>query len=259
MSKLSRVFNDKRKNGNKLRSLLMSRMANRKITKKFKNEDKYMLLGNLFISVNDNEEVTDVLGNYDLDICRIKVSKAESVKYDTGSIEFNGLDSNINVKDTNIVELGIEDFSLDWWECPKPLPVPNINSIPELQCVLYKNSIDRKHPIILQNDGITKRLFLTSDGDHWDISDGKYMGDAIKNEWVHWAIIRCNNNFYTFRNGKVKNIWSSTKVINNSPEYFTIGSGPRGSYFYGHINKFRFTKGQALWTEEFDVQNDLFY
>jgi hypothetical protein len=85
------------------------------------------------------------------------------------------------------------------------------------------------------------------------------MGPATKDEWTHWALIRCNNNFYTFRNGKVKNIWQSDKVINNSDRYITIGSGPRGGYFYGHLNKIRFTRGHALWTEEFDIEEDLFY
>ncbi len=258
MSKLSRVFSDKRKKQDNSKSTLMSSMANRKIYKKIE-EEECMLLGNLFISVTEQGDIIDVNKNYNIDVCRVKVSKTDQLKYKTGSMEFNGVDTNLNVKDVDYIELGIEDFSLDWWECPKTLPTPNIKMIPTLQCVMYKNSTDRKHPIILQNDGNTKKLFLSSDGDHWDIADGKYMGEALKNEWAHWAIIRCNNNFYTFMNGKVKNIWKSDKVINNSPEYFTIGSGPRGGYFYGHMNKFRFTKGQALWTEEFNVEEDLFY
>jgi hypothetical protein len=256
MARLSRVSSGKRKRQDAAKSKLMSRMASRSIIKK---EEDEMLLGNLFISVNDTGEIEDLNKNYNINACRVNISKAAQIKYNTGSIEFNGVDSNLNVKDNDKVAVGIEDFSLDWWECARPLPKPNYDFMPALQCVMYKNSIDRKKPLIIQNDDINKYIFLSSDGDHWDIADMKYMGEATKDEWVHWALIRCNNNFYTFRNGEVKNIWKSSEIINPSEEYFTIGSGPKGGYFYGHMNKIRFTKGQALWTEEFDVQEDLFY
>jgi len=259
MSKLSVVLSDKhKKQSGSSKSNFMSRMATRKIIKKIEME-KDMLLGDLCVTATNDGHIVDLNNNYTLDICRAKVGITTTKKHSTGSIEFNGLDSNINVKDADNVTLGIEDFSLDWWEYPKTLPKPNIHYIPELQYVMFKNSMDRKHPIIFQNEGITKRLFLSSDGDHWDISDGKYVGNADKDEWSHWALIRCNNNFYTFRNGKIMNIWKSDKVINNSDEYLTLGSGPRGGYFYGHMNKIRFTKGQALWTEEFNIEEDLFY
>lgn len=259
MSKLSTTLSNRYKTQNApSKSNFMSRIATRKIIKKTEME-KDMLLGDLCITVTSSGHIVDLNNNYTLDICRVKVGEAVIKKYNTGSIEFNGLDTNINIKDNDNVELGIEDFSLDWWEFPKTLPKPNIYSISDMQYIMFKNSIDRKHPIIIQNEGTAKRLFLSSDGDHWDISDGKYLGDANKDEWIHWALIRCNNNFYTFRNGKIMNIWKSDKVINNSDEYLTLGSGPRGGYFYGHMNKIRFTKGQALWTEEFSIEEDLFY
>lgn len=259
MARLSRVSSKKRVKQDATKSKFMSRMATRGITTNFKGREENMLLGDLFIVVGEDGNITDLTGNYSLDICRVQVGMSTTKKYANGSLEFNGLDNNINVKDNDNVELGIEDFSLDWWECPKPLPVPNIHFMPSLQFVMFKNSIDRKDPIIIQNDGESKHIFLSSDGDHWDIADHKYMGPATKDEWVHWALIRCNNNFYTFRNGKIKNIWQSDKVINNSDRYITIGSGPRGGYFYGHLNKIRFTRGHALWTEEFDIEEDLFY
>lgn len=257
MSKLSSVFSNKRKKNSTAKSTLMSRMATRKVNKKI--EEKDMLLGDLFITIDSNGAIADLNSNYNVEVCRLKVGTSALKKYKTGSIEFNGKDSNLNVKDTEGVSIGIEDFSLDWWECPKPLPVPNINFMPGLQFVMYRNAIGRKQPLLIQNDGENKYISLSSDGDHWDISDRKYMGDAIKDEWAHWALIRCNDNFYTFRNGIVKNIWKSDKAINHSEQYLTVGSGPRGGYFYGHMNKIRFTKGQALWIEEFDINDDLFY
>lgn len=255
MSKLSRVFSNKRKKKDHTsKSALMERMATRRVIKK---SEENMLLGDLFITTEEGE-IKDISGNYDVQVCRATVSSEIKNIGTTNSIALNGKNSNINVKDCDKITLGIEDFTLDWWEYKLELPQPNYEEIPEVQYSMYKNTIDKKQPIKVKNTS-HKSIYLSSDGDHWDIADDKYMGEIINNEWVHWAIVRCNNNFYTFKNGTLKNIWISDKAINNSDEFFTFGSGPKGNYFYGFMNNIRFTKCQALWTEEFNPNEELFY
>lgn len=251
MSRLSRMFSDKRREYRV--DKVMSRVASHRITNTCTDD---MLLGNLFVAVSDNG-VIDLSGNYSINTQSVTVDTVTVIKRHTESIAFNGTDSSININSQGKMEFGVDDFSLDWWECPKAASSLNLRS--SLQCVMHKNSVDNKNLIVLQNDGVVKQLFLSSDGDSWDIANGKYMGHAPKNRWVHWALIRCNNNFYVFRNGRINNMWVSDKVVNISDKYFTIGCGPGGDHFYGYMNKIRLTKGQALWIEEFNVEEDLFY
>jgi hypothetical protein len=253
MYKLSSILSKEMVKTNNSPPSFLSTIATRRIVKQ--SED-YMLLGDLFVSTKDNS-IADIASNYDINV--IRVFAASDIKRDSfeNSLFFNGVDASINIK--NKVELSIEDFTIDWWECPKALPKSNIDFIPDVQYTMYKNSSDIKRPFKIINDGVKKHICISSEGAMWDIAKDKYMGKALKDRWTHWAIVRCNNIFYTFRNGVLKNMWESDKSINAIDTNFTIGSGPKKDNFYGYMNKVRFTKGQALWTEEFNVKDDLFY
>lgn len=255
MSKLSRVFSDKRKKlDTQEKSTLISRMSSRR---EYKKVPEHMLLGDLFIRCEDNC-IIDSTKNHEIVVARATVSEEiKGITYDK-SISFNGTDGNINVVNSNFLNFGLEDFTIDWWEYKLSIPKPNPKEINELQFSFYKNSIDRKQPIVVKNVN-HKSISISSDGDHWDIADEKYMGTIIENKWTHWVIARSNNNFYTFKNGVLKNIWISDKAINMSDGFLTLGSSPAGNNFYGFITNFRTIKGTALWVEEFDIKKDLFY
>jgi len=253
MSKLSSILSKEMVKINNSPPSFLSNIANRRVVKQ--SED-YMLLGDLFVSTKDNS-IADIASNYDINV--IRVFAASDIKKSSfeNSLFFNGVDASINIK--NKVELDIEDFTIDWWEYPKALPKSNTDFIPNIQYTMYKNSSDIKQPFKIINNGVKKHICISSEGAIWDIADDKYMGKALKDRWTHWAIVRCNNTFYTFRNGILKNMWESDKSITAPDTNFTIGSGPKKDNFYGYMNKVRFTKGQALWTEEFNVKDDLFY
>ena len=254
MAKLSRTLSDKRsKTNSKDKSLFISRLSSRK--EKLHATDN-SILGNVFITCKE-KQIVDLTGNHELLISRAKTSNI--IKYaGNDSIYFNGIDNNINIINSMHLNLGLDDFTIDWWEYKLSIPKPNPDEISTKQFSFYKNSIDKKQPIVIRTTEY-KSLFLSSDGDHWDIADEKFMGTIEENQWIHWAIVRSNENLYTFENGVLKNIWISNKPINNSDSYFTIGSGPAGNNFYGYINNFRIVKEQALWTDEFNIKKDLFY
>lgn len=255
MSKLTKVLSDKRKKTNSTqKSTLIDRLATRHVIKK---DPDSMLFGDLFIRVGD-EGIEDFTGKHEIINARTQIADELKDRDKSAVLKFDGLSSNINIPDDGTFIIGIDDFTIDWWEYKLAIPKPNYEDIDSTQYSLYKNSIDKKQPIKIRNTKY-KSIYLSSDGDHWDIADDKYMGDVDEGKWVHWAVCRSNTNFYTFKNGEIKNIWSSDKGVNISQGLLTIGSGPSGNYFYGFINKFRFTKGQALWTEEFDPEYDLFY
>jgi len=255
MAKLSNVFSNKRKKADSHdKSSFVGRMSSRKLIRK-SNENA--LTGNLFIKCVE-DTIVDVNNNHEIIVSRATTSDAIKNLNKDKSIYFNGIDNNINVVDSNYLNLGMDDFTIDWWEYKLSIPKPNPDEINSTQFSFYKNSTDRKQPISIKNTD-HKSIYLSSDGDHWDIADDKYMGTIVENKWTHWVIARSNNNFYTFKNGGLKNIWISDKPINGSDGFLTLGSGPTGNNFYGYIVNFRLVKSQTLWVEEFDLKKDLYY
>lgn len=258
MAKLSRVLSGKRnKTDRTQKSLLVNRLASRKISKKLSDE---ILLGNMFIKCID-DEIIDVTENHNIIVSRTKLAEDIHAPDTSKCMEFNGKDTNINVEENGEFNLGLDDFTIDWWEYKKPIPEENSwkQEIATTQFSFYKNSLDKKQPYVVKSTD-HKSIYMSSDGDHWDVADDKYMGTIPENKWIHWAIVRSNNNFYTFKNGVLRNIWISELPLNNSEGLLTIGSGPKKGHFYGYITNFRFVKGQALWTDEFKPTNDeLFY
>ena len=255
MAKLSRTFSDKRLKSNpKDKSTLIKRMSSRKETTRL---PEHALLGDLFLTC-DEEQILDLTSKNELVISRARVTHDIKGLKGNANIFFDGIDNNINIVNDVHLNLGLNDFTIDWWEYKLPIPKPNPDDINVKQYSFYKNSIDRKQPILIKTTD-HKSIYLSSDGDHWDIADDKFMGVVDENKWTHWVIARSNDNLYTFKNGIIKNIWMSDKPINGSDGYLTIGSGPMGNNFYGYINNFRLVKNQALWTEEFNIKKDLFY
>ncbi len=207
-----------------------------------KDYDKYKFLGDLFL-VADDENVVDISGNYEINST---CSFLEINDYSKGSIGFDGSDSNIVID----LKLDIEDFTIDWWEYPKN----NNYNLPNVQYLYYK-----EFSIIIKNDGNSKLVSLSSDGINWDIANSKYMGEVVKDIWTHWALVKCNDNFYTFINGEIRNIWKSDKVVNFFKGPLVLGGGLEGTNFLGRLKNVRVTNKQALWTERFDIEEDLFY
>jgi hypothetical protein len=221
------------------------------------NENKH-LLGDLFITV-EGEEIIDLTNNHIPIPGRLKTNSQIRHMESTGSLAFDGRDTNLNVEDNGDFNFGIDDFSIDWWEYQLSDPGGWELELSNIQFSMYKNSIDKKQPFEIFNN-VHKAISISSNGDNWDISDSKYMGTVEENVWIHWAVTRANNNFYTFKNGVIKNIWESVEPINNSEGYLTFGSSPKGNNFYGYMDKLRVIKSTPLWIDEFKpTKDDLFY
>jgi len=216
------------------------------------------LLGDLFISVY-NDSVIDVTNNNKIITNDILITSAIKNIRNNNSIYFNGLGANISIDNANLFKFGIDDFSMDWWEYKLIPPLNIIKNINSIQCsICKKTESSNKHPILVQND-IGQCLYMSSDGKDYDIAYKRYMGDIMYNKWTHWAIVRCNGVFYTFRDGIIKNIWASDKSIDSSERVFTIGTNTEGNNFYGCMNNIRIVRHQALWTEKFSINEELYY
>ncbi len=256
MARLSRVFSKKgRKSDSNKKSALVKRMASRTISG-ISNEER--LLGDLFITV-ENQAIIDLTNKHTPIPSRLTTTSKVRHMNSPESLNFDGIDANLNVRDNGNFNFGLDDFSIDWWEFQLPDPGGWELEISPIQYSMYKNSVDKKQPFQILN-GPNKVIYMTSNGDNWDIADDKFIGTVEENKWIHWAVTRSNDNFYTFKNGEIKNIWESEKPINNSDGYLTFGSSPKGHNFYGYMDKIRVIKGTTLWTDEFKhTKEDLFY
>ena len=257
MTRLSRVYRTKPKQINdKKNSNLSKNRSNYKDSRKF-NRD-LTLLGDLFITVID-DEIVDATGNNSLIISRVVPTTDIKNISKENSIYFNGMGTNISIDDNGFFNFGVEDFTIDWWEYklipPKTYKLKQISTI---QSSICKNTNFSKYPLLVRNTS-GQCIYLSSSGERYDIALEKYIGDVVYKIWTHWAIVRCNNNFYTYRDGIVKNIWLSQEPIDSTDGRLTIGADAHGNNFYGCMSNIRVVKGQALWTEEFNPNSEELY
>jgi hypothetical protein len=257
MARLSRVYRTKPKQENsEKRSTLSRSRTNFKDSREF-NKDS-TLLGNLFITVIDNE-IVDATNDNSLIISRVVPTTDIKDISKEDSIYFNGIDTNISVEDDGSFSFGVEDFTIDWWEYKLiPPETYSLKQISKTQTSICKNSNSSKYPILIKN-ALGQCIYLSSNGEKYDIAFEKYIGDIEYKIWTHWALVRCNDNFYTYRNGIIKNIWASSEPTDSTDGMLTIGADAHGNNFYGCMSNIRVVKGQALWTEEFKPNSEELY
>jgi len=258
MARLSRVYRTSSKStSDKKHSTLSRSRTNYKDSRVF-NKDS-TLLGDLFITVIDNE-IVDVTNNNSLIISRVIPTTDIKDISKEDSIYFNGIDTNISIDNDGLFNFGVEDFTIDWWEYKLiPPETYKLKQISTIQSSICKNTNFSKYPLLIRNTA-GQCIYLSSNGEKYDIALEKHIGDIEFNMWTHWAVVRCNNNFYTYRNGIVKNIWLSSDPIDSTDGLLTIGADAHGNNFYGCMSNIRIAKGQALWTEEFSPNSEeLFY
>jgi len=200
------------------------------------------LLNDIFLTIENKKIVND----NDIVILTNHINPNNKLN----SLFFNKNDSCIKIKNSDCIDFGIEDFTIDWWEY-------NLKISNKKQQLINKRD-NNKTTMLVENTNY-KTFSASSSGNSWDIAKEKQMGVIQNKKWIHWAIIKANGTFYTFKNGAVTNKWSSKQDINIPSDVFTIGSY-KNNTFYGYINKFRILRHTALWSEEFKLSTEeLFY
>lgn len=168
----------------------------------------------------------------------VTVSAAQS-KFGGSSLYFNGSSSKLTIN-SDLFNFGSGDFTVDWWEYITATPATRFT-------FSYNNGWGG---ICAGGSGNTNILYVSSI-EPWDMFQANAFSTTL-NAWVHWAVVRSGNNFYTFRNG-VK-YWSGTGSGNIfwNGAGLVIGAFPYDSshYFGGYIDEFR-VSNIARWTEAF--------
>ena len=175
-----------------------------------------------------------------------KVSTAQS-KLGGSSLYLNGSDQYLTTSNSTDFDFGSGDFTIDWWE----YRTGNTND----NQIAFTSSISKYGLAVGYTHSSTDgkiTWWLSSNGTSWDIALKRTMGDAIYNEWAHYALVRKSGVFYAFQNGILKDsLNSSLSIAYHSDTNPSIGRFG-GEQFNGYIDELRISKGIARWTKDFD-------
>lgn len=194
------------------------------------------------IKDNSNYEQTISVNNVELNTTIKKFNKA-SLAFKNSSlnswIEFNAS----NIFDWN------SNWTIDWWEY--------ISNTVNATCIYNQTTntsgSDRGVLVGYQSSSSNEYFYCTSTTGSWDICDSVNMGAITTNQWVHRAVVRSGNTYYTFKDGTLISSTSSTKTILTSANIGAIGRYANGNnYFKGLIDDFRISD-EARWTANFSV------
>lgn len=168
-----------------------------------------------------------------------------------GNIYLPDTNSYCTISDSADWNLGLDDFTVDWWEyrtdntTVNPVFSRNYSTSPGYCGLLcgYANSTT------------TLACYACTTGaSTWDILNSITMGSLVINEWNHFALVRNGSTFKTYKNGVYVATATSSAAIGNTSANPGIGiyGNATTNTFIGYIDCLRLTKGKALWLNNFN-------
>jgi hypothetical protein len=167
------------------------------------------------------------------------------------SAYFDGSDAWIEADDSPDWDFGTGDFTIDWWEF-------RFDTTGGRASISRDASASFPAFLLGLSNGTNLLVDMSSAGASWDIASAKSMGSITTNAFVHYAVVRSGNNFYTFKNGVQQDTWTSSAALNTSSSVLYVGKHG-GSYNSAAIDELRISKGIARWTENFTPPTEPYY
>ena len=176
-----------------------------------------------------------------------------------GSVRFGGTDDYLSVPDSNLLDLGSDDYTIEFW-----IYVTGDRS---QQCIFSKS----RNVQCYWTDDETIALYLDNDNSSATGTSGYGVffdsnltgtGSVPKFQWNHIALTRDGSTFKAFVNGveEYSNVIPGLDPVYNSSDDFEIGSfadnrgqGSLANDFGGWISNFHFVKGESLYSSNFTV------
>jgi hypothetical protein len=153
----------------------------------------------------------------------------------------------VGVAGSSDLDFGTGDFTVDWWEYRLD---SNAN-----RPSICRGTAQYMSLMLGWSTGGQLNVYMSSNGSSWDITGtpGQILNNTVPaNQWVHYAVVRSGNNFYTFANGVQKATWtSSASMYAHGTGQMDIGRYFSSYYAYAHMENIRFTKGKARWVTSF--------
>ena len=177
-----------------------------------------------------------------------KITSTETFET-TGSVQFDGTGDYLNIADSDDLDFGSEDFTIECWIYPSGSGGSTFN-------IFYNKGVDLQ--CYWKSD--TNRIDVFADsngGTDYDILNtlSTPSGSVNSSQWTHVAIVRSSNTFQIYLNGSASGSpKTSTSAIGSNSTDATIGDYKPDLTKYefnGHISNVRVLKGVALYTSNF--------
>jgi hypothetical protein len=186
-----------------------------------------------------NAGIFDNTTTVDLETVNSAQISTSTVKYGTGSMSFNGLNSYLYSPHNPALNLGTGDMTVECWL--------NLNSTAGTQTIAAKWQLTNESWIWQFSSTAITFVYAT-------VAASTFTWSPAINTWYHVAITKSGNSLRCFVNGtQVGSTITNTGGGANSTSPFTIGvnnDGPQ-QYLNGYIDDFRITKGYARYTANF--------
>ena len=171
--------------------------------------------------------------------------------FGNSSLYFDGtgdyLEITDNNEDLNFVD---EDFTIDFW-----MKIEDFSN--HVRRLLWiDNDPSTRWGQLALDYAKTPQFFGLSIGDYEDTANrfGLYDSDVNSGTWYHIALAKSGNTYFFFKNGTLLN--SFVPNTNCAGGTLRIGNFDNNNqsyyYFKGWLDEIRITKGEAIWTENFD-------
>lgn len=175
--------------------------------------------------------------------CRLSAAQA---KFGSASLKFTSSTSDwLSVSNSDDFNFGSGDFTIDWWAYETESAQP-VTHIARERTATYP-------PFILSYNG----TIWMSTGSSWDIAAGKSFGPPVFNAWSHLEIGRQGGVFYAFRDGVLRDSWSSPLAFPANSNPLSIGVCQNGaSHMNGYLDEIRISKGICRHTADFTPETE---
>lgn len=169
-------------------------------------------------------------------------------KFGAGALRLNGTSSSFAVvKNSPDFDFGNGSFTVDWWQYATSW----VNG----SAIFRRQSDNTCQGFLLGHISTTlgNLVYMASNTSSWDIANAVSLGALpALNTWVHYAVVRNGNTFYTFMNGVQQATWTSSLSLMAAPANHAMYIGHwGGNGFNGYVDEIRISKGIARWTANF--------
>ena len=172
---------------------------------------------------------------------------------DVYNVKFNGTSHNLNVWNSTQAAFGTNDFTVEFWADTWLIS----NSPYFLDFRENGSDTGTTDRIVLYISSSTgKPTFWLNGSKRIEAKVPINLGADNKPNWKHYALVRSGGTTTFYIDGRAQGTYSdSTDYDGSGSGKLTIGNrqGSSSQYFKGKIADLRITKGQALYTKNFEV------
>ena len=158
-----------------------------------------------------------------------------TAQYKTGSSSmlFDGSGDYIAVPDKDDFDFVERDFTMEWWQYRTGTVGSGVKR------GIWRHANGNTYAPTITDDEGTMRIYLSSNNSSWNLANGLSIGSTEANAWHHYAVVREQGVFKTYKNGTLVTYYDG----NNGAVYKYSGEARFGSsgsnHFEGYLDEFR--------------------